>query len=220
MFEQYYFGTSVHDLDLAVELSETHLSLLGAVESTGKLDIWYLPIGEFYISDSLPGLHINGQRENLRGQVILRTRTSDTFWHATTIHHSSLYSVTRELLRKEEEILLYLSRRAPITDFAGIAEAVRGLRVRLNLQPPALMTKQFADIMHKLPVLCDHCRRETDKLCPVPDEEYGVCQSCFEQHYRICGDCQKAIPLEEVKYDGGDILCSTCLTWARGMGFR
>jgi hypothetical protein len=220
MFEKYYFGTSVLDLDLAAEFSEAHRARMGFVGRTGKLDIWYLPIGEFYISDSLPDLHVNHQRNKLCGQVILHPKTSDTFWHAAIISHSALYRITCELLGKEEEILLYLSRRRPITDFDQIGEAMSRFRATLNLQAPELMAKQFESIMPKLPALCGCCGKETGTLRAVPDKDYGVCQCCFNQHYRICGDCQKIIPLEEVKYDGEDILCVTCLTWAQGMGFR
>lgn len=220
MFNKFYFGTSVLDLDLAAEISGEQHKLMGFVESTGRLDIWYLPVGEFLISDSLPGLRINYQRQNSCGQVLLRSKSSDTFWHATLINHYALYRTTRELLGKENEILLYLSRRMPLTDFEQIKEAVARLRSSLNLHPPEPMAKQFAGIMQKLPLLCDRCEQESKKLRSVPDEERGVCPACLEQYYRICWDCKKPVPLEEVKFDGEDALCATCLQWGKGMGFR
>lgn len=219
MTQHYYFASSVPGLDLATDFAWEHREMMGFVQSTGKLDFWYLPIGAFVISESI-GLIVNHQRKNHCGQVIVHAKNADTFWHAASIPHHALYRKVSALLAKEEEILLYLGRRCPVTDPETIREAVDELARSRNMQISQFMIKQLAGIIPRLPMLCDRCRQETDKQHAVPDEEHGVCQNCLERHYRICWDCEKPVPLEEVKYDSGDAMCPNCLQWGKSIGFR
>jgi len=215
---QRYIALSMGKLDVLHLASDDHLEKLHPVHDTDKISVWYAPEGFYSIHPDL-GLLFNRHRDGSTGQLLVRARNSAVYWHVVTMPHHALYAKTSFLLRKEEHLLLYLSRRAPVFSLDAFASGLAEIAQESGLTKRDILLHQQDSIMKALPLLCPLCGEEADTLHKTPDEK-GVCAACLAAHYSKCGDCGKVILRKDMKYDAGDALCSDCLRFGKGMGFR
>jgi len=218
ILEQRYIALSMGKLDVFRQASSHHMEELRLVHSTEQITVWYVPKGFFSIDPYL-GLVFNQHRDGSIGQLLVRTRNSAIYWHVALIPHHALFAKTSFLLTKEKHLLLYLSRRAPTFSLNVFDSRLAEIARDSGLTKRDILLHQQDSIMKALPLLCPLCGEEADTLHKTPDEK-GVCAACLAAHYSKCGDCGKVIPREDMKYDAGDALCSDCLRFGKGMGFR
>jgi len=216
--EQRYFAASMDELDTIHLIPDEAMSRICMVHEAEQLTIWYAPEGYFTINPDL-GLQFIHVPDGRWGQILIRKNNSAAYWHFATIPHNMLYEQTARILANQNNILLYFSRPEPIFSLKEFDARLTEMSRTTGTDRRILLQKQQNSIWSSLPLLCSCCGEETDKLHKMPDDG-DVCASCLEAHYVKCNDCGKVITRPEAKCDSGDILCPSCLSFGKSMGFR